>query len=137
MIRGSWISWQLGRRNSAATLRTLAASRAGQPSANRMAIAMGGELAKTPLHDWHAAHGGRMVDFAGWSMPVQYGSIVDEHNATRNAVTLFDVSHMGRLDFRGDAGTLLDSLVTRRVADMTPGKIRYSLVTNEAGGVLD
>ena len=58
------------------------------------------ELARTPLHDWHVAHGGRMVDFAGWSMPVQYTSIADEHHATRNAVGVFDISHMGRLHVR-------------------------------------
>ncbi len=60
-------------------------------------------LLETPLHAWHAAHGGRLVDFAGWSMPVQYSSIVTEHNATRNAVGLFDVSHMGRIYFTGPA----------------------------------
>jgi aminomethyltransferase len=95
-------------------------------------------LAQTPLHDWHAAHGARLVDFAGWSMPVQYGSIVAEHNATRNALGLFDVSHMGRLTFSGAGATeFLDSLVTRRVADMSPGQVRYALVTNDTGGILD
>src|SRR6187549_2181896 len=59
------------------------------------------DLAHTPLHEWHVAHGGRMVDFAGWSMPVQYSSIADEHKATRNAVGVFDISHMGRLGFHG------------------------------------
>ena len=58
-------------------------------------------LARTPLYDWHVAHQGRMVDFAGWSMPVQYRSIVAEHEATRRAAGLFDVSHMGRLRLRG------------------------------------
>ncbi len=95
-------------------------------------------LKKTPLHDWHAEHQGRMVDFAGWSMPVQYASIVEEHVATRTAAGLFDISHMGRLRFDGpDAARFLDYLVTRRVDDMTAGKIRYALVTNRAGGVLD
>ncbi len=95
-------------------------------------------LAKTPLYDWHAAHGGRMVDFAGWSMPVQYSSIVAEHKATRTAAALFDVSHMGRLRLTGPgAGNFLDSLVTRRVLDMQPGQVRYALVTNDQGGILD
>ena len=95
-------------------------------------------LAKTPLFDWHAAHGGRMVDFAGWSMPVQYTSIVAEHNATRTAAGLFDVSHMGRFRFTGPgAESFLDRIVTRRVADMKPGQIRYALVTNDSGGILD
>jgi aminomethyltransferase len=95
-------------------------------------------LQQTPLHDWHAEHGGRLVDFAGWSMPVHYGSIVAEHNATRSAVGLFDVSHMGRLLFSGaGAEAFLDCLVTRRVTDMSPGQIRYALVTNDIGGILD
>src|ERR1700754_1018464 len=96
------------------------------------------ELLRTPLHDWHVSHGGRMVDFAGWSMPVQYSSIADEHNATRNAVGVFDISHMGRLDIRGDkALQFLDSIVTRRVTNLQPYQIRYSLVCNEDGGMLD
>lgn len=95
-------------------------------------------LSRTPLADWHEAHGGRMVDFAGWSMPVQYGSIVEEHQATRTAVGLFDVSHMGRLTVQGrKAESWLDDLVTRRVAGMPIGRVRYSLVCNPAGGVLD
>ncbi len=96
------------------------------------------ELAKTPLHAWHAAHGGRLVDFAGWSMPVQYGSIVAEHQATRTALGLFDVSHMGRLRLDGPAAaSFLNQLVTRRVDDLAPGQIRYGLVTNNSGGILD
>ena len=79
-----------------------------------------------------------MVDFAGWSMPVQYGSIVAEHQATRQAAGLFDVSHMGRLRLDGaGAAAFLDRLLTRKVVGMGPGKIRYSLVCNESGGILD
>ncbi|MEM9186368.1 MAG: glycine cleavage system aminomethyltransferase GcvT [Planctomycetota bacterium] len=90
------------------------------------------------MHDWHASHGGRMVDFSGWSMPVQYGSIVAEHQATRSAVGLFDVSHMSRMLLSGpDAGPLLESLLTRRVGDLSPGQVRYALFCNEAGGALD
>ena len=67
-------------------------------------------LLKTPLHDWHAAHGGRMVDFAGWSMPVQYSSIVAEHNATRTAVGLFESRTWGGCEFAGsDASEFLDA----------------------------
>jgi len=99
---------------------------------------MTGSLLRTPLADWHSAHGGRMVDFAGWSMPVQYGSIVEEHLATRRAAGLFDVSHMGRLRFDGPgSAALLERLLTRKVVGMGPGKIRYSLVCNERGGILD
>lgn len=79
-----------------------------------------------------------MVDFSGWSMPIQYSSIVAEHRATRTAVGLFDISHMGRLYFSGpQAGKFLDSVVTRRVKNLKVGQIRYALVTNEQGGVLD
>ncbi len=79
-----------------------------------------------------------MVDFAGWSMPVQYSSIVAEHNATRTAAGLFDVSHMGRLRFFGpDVPAFLDRVVTRRVFDMQPGQVRYALVTNDHGGIRD
>ncbi len=95
-------------------------------------------LARTPLYDWHVAHGGRMVDFAGWWMPVQYASIVAEHQATRTGAGLFDISHMGRLRFDGaEAADFLDRLTTRRVSDLKPGRIRYSLIANEAGGILD
>src|SRR6478672_4706571 len=101
-------------------------------------LRMTGSLLRTPLADWHSAHGGRMVDFAGWSMPVQYGSIVAEHQATRQAAGLFDVSHMGRLRLDGGGtAAFLDRLLTRKVVGMGLGKIRYSLVCNEDGGILD
>jgi aminomethyltransferase len=96
------------------------------------------QLARTPLHDWHTAHGGRMVDFAGWEMPVQYDSITAEHLATRKHIGLFDISHMGRLRFFGpEAARFLDATVTRRVTDMRPGQVRYGLVCNDRGGILD
>jgi aminomethyltransferase len=92
---------------------------------------------RTPLCPWHEAHGGRMVDFAGWWMPVQYASIVDEHVATRSAAGMFDVSHMGRLTVTGPgARDWLESLLTRRVADMDVGRVRYTLVTSDAGGTV-
>ncbi len=92
----------------------------------------------TPLHAWHSSHGGRMVDFAGWSMPVQFTSIIEEHTATRTAAGLFDISHMGRLEFTGaGALALLDRIVTRRVVHLKPGGIRYALATNQQGGILD
>jgi len=99
---------------------------------------MDAALLKTPLYDWHVANGGRMVDFAGWAMPVQFTSIIEEHNAVRSAVGIVDVSHMGRLRFEGPgAAVFLAELLTRRVADMELGQIRYSLVTNDEGGILD
>ena len=96
------------------------------------------QLLRTPLHRWHVGNQGRMVDFAGWSMPVQYSSIIDEHHQTRRSVGMFDVSHMGRLYFRGTGiDQFLDGLTTRRVAGVERGKIRYSLLTNENGCILD
>ena len=99
---------------------------------------MSDSLLETPLTSWHSAHGARMVDFAGWRMPVQYTSIRQEHLATRRDVGLFDISHMGRLRFHGpDALRFLDFVLTRRVHSMRPGQIRYALVVNDAGGILD
>ncbi len=96
------------------------------------------DLLRTPLHDWHVARGGRMVDFAGWKMPVQYTSIIEEHQAVRQSVGLCDISHMGQLRFEGPgAADFLAALLTRKVADLRPGQIRYSLITNDAGGILD
>jgi aminomethyltransferase len=93
---------------------------------------------RTALYDWHVAHGGRMVDFAGWEMPIQYTSIIEEHNAVRQRVGLFDIAHMGRLAFAGpQAGQLLDHLLTNDVSALDPGQVRYSLVCNEQGGILD
>ncbi|MDR3617789.1 MAG: glycine cleavage system aminomethyltransferase GcvT [Paludisphaera borealis] len=93
---------------------------------------------KTPLFDWHQAHGGRMVDFAGWSMPVQYTSIVEEHQAVRRGVGLFDISHMGRLAFEG-AGALgwIDRVTTNDASKLQPNQIQYSLMANDLGGLID
>lgn len=79
-----------------------------------------------------------MVGFAGFSMPVQYSSIVSEHKAVRNSAGMFDVSHMGRLLFRGP-GSLkwLDRVLTCRLSDMSVGQVRYSLICGDHGGVMD
>ncbi|MEX0728437.1 MAG: glycine cleavage system aminomethyltransferase GcvT [Planctomycetaceae bacterium] len=93
---------------------------------------------RTPCYDWHVEHGGRMVDFAGWDMPVQYTSITDEHHAVRKNCGLFDVSHMARLKIAGpDDAQFIDSLITNDITGLKPGEIRYSLMTNTTGGVLD
>ena len=95
-------------------------------------------LKRTPFYDFHVSSGARMVDFAGWEMPILYRGIVDEHVHTRNSGSLFDVSHMGRLSFSGpQAMALLDRVVTRKISDQRVGQSRYSLVCNEAGGTLD
>ncbi len=95
-------------------------------------------MSRTSCYDWHVAHNGRMVDFAGWQMPVQYTSIIEEHQAVRNMAGLFDIAHMGRIAFSGtDVCSFLDSLLTNDINKLKPGDVRYSLVTNEAGGILD
>jgi len=79
-----------------------------------------------------------MVDFAGWHMPIQYTTIVEEHHAVRNHAGIFDISHMGRVWFTGpDALPLLDLLLTNHVARLKTGQVRYSLVCREDGGILD
>src|SRR3954468_10088473 len=95
-------------------------------------------LKRTPVYDFHVSAGARLVDFAGWEMPIIYRSIIDEHEQTRKSGSVFDVSHMGRLHFKGpDTLKFLDKLVTRKIADMVVGQSRYSLVCNERGGVMD
>ncbi len=95
-------------------------------------------MKKTPLRDFHAAHGGRLVDFAGWEMPVQYRSILEEHKAVRRAAGLFDVSHMGEVDVKGpQAGAFLNRLVTNDVAKLFPGRVLYSPMCYANGGVVD
>src|SRR5262249_54985000 len=93
---------------------------------------------RTPLHDWHVAHGGRMVDFAGWDMPIQYTTIIDEHTAVRTSAGIFDVSHMGRLSFGGaEALALIQHVWTNDAASMKDFQARYGLICNERGGVRD
>ncbi len=93
---------------------------------------------QTPLYQWHVEAGGRIVDFAGWQLPIQYGSIVDEHHAVRKAAGLFDIAHMGRLYLSGPGATaFLNTLVTIDVSKIKPGSVKYALVTNDAAGVLD
>ena len=95
-------------------------------------------LHQTPLHAWHVAASARMVDFAGWSMPMLYSSIIEEHTNVRTNVGMFDVSHMGRFRFEGaDAGKLLDQCCSRRVDNTPVGAARYAIVCNEQGGALD
>src|SRR5207302_5598831 len=93
---------------------------------------------RTALYDWHLAHGARMVDFAGWDMPIQYSTIIEEHHAVRKQAGLFDISHMGRLWFDGaDALDFLQIIATNDAATMKIGQVRYSLLCNETGGILD
>ena len=93
---------------------------------------------RTPLYDWHVAHGARMVDFAGWDMPVQYSGIVEEHQAVRTAAGIFDISHMGRIWLPGpNALPLVQKIYTNNAATLKEGQVRYGLICNEQGGILD
>ncbi len=93
---------------------------------------------RTPLFATHVAAGARIVPFAGWEMPVQYEGVIAEHQAVRSAIGLFDISHMGILDFAGDAvPSFLDGILTNKVTDLAVNQIRYSLVCRPDGGVLD
>lgn len=93
---------------------------------------------KTALYDRHIALGGKMVDFAGFSLPVQYSGIMEEHRAVRTAAGIFDVSHMGEFVIKGErAEDALNALLTNDIRGMRDGRVRYSLLPNERGGAVD
>ena len=95
-------------------------------------------LKTTCLYQEHLALNARMVDFAGWNMPIQYGSILEEHRAVRNAAGMFDVSHMGRVEFSGrDCIPYLQRLFSCDAAKLAPGQARYALLCAQDGGILD
>jgi aminomethyltransferase len=95
-------------------------------------------LRRTPLHDRHVAAGARLVPFAGWEMPVQYGGIREEHMAVRERAGIFDVSHMGEVETSGpEAPALLQRLLSNDVSKLAEGGAQYSVLCNEQGGVLD
>ena len=93
---------------------------------------------QSPLHDLHASLGARFVDFGGWSMPVQYTSVLAEHQAVRDHVGVFDVSHLGRAVVRGDgAEAALRSRLCNDVANLQAGRTQYTMMLDESGGVID
>lgn len=97
------------------------------------------QLLKTALHDQHVAAGGKMVDFAGWHMPLHYGSQIEEHKSVRRCAGLFDVSHMTVIDAQGDG---VEAFLRRAVANnidklKAPGRALYGALLNDAGGVVD
>ncbi len=93
---------------------------------------------RTPLFDIHRRLGGRLVEFGGWEMPVQYTSIMDEHQAVRTAAGLFDISHMGEVLVTGTAAEVfLNGMLTNDVRKLVTGHGQYTLMCNERGGVID
>src|ERR1700759_5128758 len=101
-------------------------------------------LKKTPLHALHLELGGKMVPFAGYEMPVQYpAGVLKEHLHTRDKAGLFDVSHMGQATLTSkdpagkDIAAALETLVPGDIAGLAPGQIRYTLLLNDQGGIID
>ncbi len=95
-------------------------------------------LKQTPLTAWHAEHGARMVEFAGYEMPVQYEGVLAEHARVRDKVGLFDITHMGEIYVTGSgARGWISGLITNSLKKSEPGKVVYNAMCNDAGGVLD
>ncbi|MFD2388264.1 aminomethyltransferase family protein [Enterococcus rivorum] len=95
---------------------------------------------KVPLHEWHVANGGKIVPFAGYLLPVQYQEtgVIKEHLSVRNRAGIFDVSHMGEVIYEGkDALANIQKILTNDFSKMTVGQVRYSVMCNDDGGVVD
>jgi len=96
------------------------------------------KLKRSPLHEIHLKYGGKMIDFGGWELPVQYSGIIEEHRAVRKNAGLFDVSHMGEISVEGDqALDLLQELVTNDVSRLEVNQVQYTPMCNDCGGILD
>ena len=95
-------------------------------------------LRRTPLYEAHVAAGGRLVAFAGWELPVSYEGVIAEHRAVRTDAGVFDVSHMGEIEVEGPtAARLLQGLLSNDLERLEVGQAQYTLLTNEAGGIID
>jgi aminomethyltransferase len=95
-------------------------------------------MPQSPIHDVHARTGARFTDFGGWSMPVQYSGVLEEHAAVRNDVGLFDVSHLGRFEVSGPGATdVVRSQLCNDITRITPGRAQYTMALNNSGGVED
>lgn len=93
---------------------------------------------KTPLYQKHVKAGARMINFANFYMPLQYGGIIDEHKTVRNGAGIFDLSHMGEIEIRGDeAVDFVNYVITNDISILSPGGIHYTLICNPQGGILD
>jgi aminomethyltransferase len=105
---------------------------------SRLSPVTHGEYNKTPLYDEHVRLGAKIVPFAGWLMPLQYTSIVEEHQAVRNNVGIFDISHMGQLVVDGTgAREWLDTMLTNNVGELDVGTGQYTFLLNDRGGIID
>jgi methylenetetrahydrofolate dehydrogenase (NADP+)/methenyltetrahydrofolate cyclohydrolase len=144
--KASWSATSIRRRQRARRGDHAGAGRGGaddhrhapQEHRRRGPRARGAGVSRTPLYDAHRALGARMVDFAGWDMPVQYQGIIDEHTAVRTRAGLFDVSHMGEIELRG-AGALdaCQRATANDVRRLRDGSAQYSLLLHPEGGIVD
>src|SRR5438105_9321955 len=95
-------------------------------------------MKRTPLFSTHQKLGGKLIEFGGWEMPVQYTSITDEHLAVRNAAGIFDISHMGEVLVNGaGAADFLNRTLTNDIRKLAIGAGQYTLLCNACGGVID
>ncbi len=95
-------------------------------------------MKRTPLYDIHKSLNAKFTEFGGWEMPLQYSSIVKEHLAVRSTVGLFDLSHMGEFDLKGEgADDLVQKLCTNDVSRLVDGQVQYTLLCNDSGGIVD
>src|SRR3954468_22185215 len=95
-------------------------------------------LKRTALFEVHRKSGGRLIEFGGWEMPVQYTSIIDEHQAVRTAAGIFDIAHMGEVFVSGPAASeFLNELLTNDIRKLLVGVGQYTLMCNERGGAID
>jgi aminomethyltransferase len=93
---------------------------------------------QSPLHDFNVEHGGRLVDFGGWEMPVQYESVLAEHRAVRTSVGFFDVSHLGRFALMGPGSArALSRTLCNNLDRIEPGRAEYTMMLNDSGGIVD
>ncbi|MGI6537350.1 MAG: glycine cleavage system aminomethyltransferase GcvT [Caldicoprobacterales bacterium] len=96
------------------------------------------ELLKTPLYPIYKDYGAKIIDFAGWALPIQFEGIILEHHSVRKSAGLFDVSHMGEIEVKGqDALSYLNYIMTNDVSKLKPNQVQYSVMVNENGGTLD
>src|SRR6266849_885647 len=100
--------------------------------------AVGGTIRRTPLHGLFQEMRARLVEFAGWEMPVQFSSVLEEHQCVRGAAGLFDVSHMGEIEIRGAAAlSLLQRMTCNDASRLSAGQAQYSALTTASGGCVD
>ncbi|MBB80156.1 MAG: glycine cleavage system protein T [Roseibacillus sp.] len=99
---------------------------------------MSRELKETPLREVHLELGAKLVGFAGWEMPIRYGSILEEHQSVRQAAGIFDISHMGHLHVEGPGSSeWLNRMLTNNVENLSEGEAQYTFLLNEEGGIID